>query len=136
MVKIIRKKIVRKQQIANCGANHKSNDWNYPIRQKIISSKTQRQLKNNKHTSSSSSQNVSPRSLPIPTIPTGFSYAQAVTLGNSNVTSSSMHSNTKNHDADTHNLNHHIGSSQHPTMEISNSSVNKPPRNNALVIFR
>ena len=42
------------------------------------------------------------------------------------VFSSSMHSHTKNHDAGISNSNPHIGSSQRPTMGISNSSVNKP----------
>ena len=47
-------------------------------------------------------------------------------FGNSNFISSSIHSYTKNHDAGTHNSNPHIGSSQRPTMEISNSTVKIP----------
>ena len=108
-------------QCANCGGNHKFNDWNCPIRQTFISSKTQRQLKNSKRTSLSSPQNVAPRSLPILTTPPGLSYAQALSFGSSNFISSSTHSYIKNHDAGTHNLNSHIGSPQCPTMGISNS---------------
>ena len=105
-------------QCANCGGNHKSNDWNCPIRQKIISSKTQRQLKNMKSASPSSSQNFLPRSLPIPTTSPGLSYAQALTLDNTNGISSSSHSHTQNHDAGIPISNPIAGSSQRPTILI------------------
>ena len=62
----------------------------------------------------------------LSTTPPDLSYAQALSFGNTNFISSSMHSYTKNHDAGTHNFNPHIGSSQRPTMGISNSSVYKP----------
>lgn len=108
-------------QCANCGGNHKSNDWNCPIRQKIISSKTQRQLKNMKSASPSSSQNFFPRSLPIPTTTPGLSYAQALTLGTTNGISSSSHSHTQNHDAGIPISIPIAGSSQRPTIPMGTS---------------
>ena len=72
--------------------------------------------------SSSSSQNFFPRSLPIPTTSPGLSYAQALTLGNTNGISSSSHSHTQNHDAGIPILNPITGSSQRPTIPMGTST--------------